>query len=431
MYRYLFFLFICLGCQSNPKEGPTEWKTNAPLIKDMLGVNAGPNVDGFVKTNSLPAFIPSFRYFYLQEKDFPNGRDPSVFMPNPCPLACNDYACWNEQKSPFANHKYRLCNLDKKFFEVFVAWEAIGVKGKSRPWPDKWFTDKEWGADYKSRLQNAYQYTLRFLETMCPNEQCIIDVLEIGNEPWGMQCPGESTYHAIQEGVIDAFKTFFQSDKKEDWGIKLSTGAFQAVRTRSNLNDGIAPMVPEKFRPYYDYISLHAYARGRNGSTNATPVEGGNLSFYNRLKNMDLWRRENMPDAQVNLTEFGWNSHPEKGVGERKQINYLMQALLVAQRFGIQRTFLYELEDQPKVTNFNSMGLYENGNHQPKPVYHALAAFVKEFGYYTFQAVVEESQSGFEYEFVDNRNKNPRVVRFKGNYANGDLWVNGKSFSHN
>ncbi len=417
--RYLGLLFLLLNCQNFSGQDAGMLSTNiSPPIAEMVGVCAGPNVDGFIKAGKLPGIIPHFRYFYLQEKDFPGNMVPAAYLPPACPFPCDNYTCWNENESPFADNKYRLCNLEKSFQSVTVAWEAINVKGKNRHWPDKWFAEKEWGSDIEDIKERTYQYTTRFLETMCPQGNCIIDVLEVGNEPWGLQCPGQEAYFAIQEGVIEAFKAFFASGDPNEWGIKLSTAAFQAKQTRNNLLDGIEAMVPKELRPYYHYISLHAYARDKNGRPNASPIAGGDLSFFNRIKNLENWRRQHMPHAKINLTEFGWNSSEQRGVGERLQINYLLQALLIAQRFGIHRTFIYELEDQPKVDQYNSMGLYENGNHQPKPVYFALEKFLEKYGNLHFVKVIEENASGFEYEF---QTPNKGSYRFKGEYSTGEI----------
>ena len=423
MRKLVLLLLVICGCQSANKIPETLKVNYSPTISEMLGVCAGPNVDGFTTAGILPDYIKNFRYFYLQEKDFINQTDPSSFQPIPCPLPCNKFDCWNITKSSFADNKYRLCRLDKAFENIHVTWEAIGVKGKMRPWPDKWYTDQEWGNNYEERVDNAFVYTKHFLQTICPEGNCIIQVLEIGNEPWGLVCPGMETYHAIQEGVIKAFIDFFGSEEKEEWKIKLSTGAFHGKQSRPKLLDGIEEMTPKKFRKYYDFISIHAYARDSKGSVNASPIDGGEFSFYNRIAEMERWRQENMAHAKLNLTEFGWNGDNQNGVGEEKQINYLVQALLIAQRFGIHRTFIYELEDQPKVQMFNSMGLYEAGSHKPKGLYFALEDFVKKYGQLQFIEVIEESNTGFKYGFGMN---NKITYIFQGNYSTGKVLVNNR-----
>ena len=424
--KLLFFLLIFLGC-TNHKEEVNNFSTPpSSTLSEMLGICAGPNVDGFSKSKSLPTFIQNFRYFYLQEHDFTSRGLPRNFSPSPCALPCDNYDCWSAPKSSFAGNKYRLCRLKTHFKKIHVAWEAINVNGKTRHWPDKWFTDKEWGTNYEERVENSKIYTLAFLKTICPEETCIIDVLEVGNEPWGVECPGLETYHAIQEGIILAFRSFFNSEKPEDWPIKLSTGAFQAKRSRPNLLDDIESMIPEHLRQYYDFISLHAYARGPNGSMNTNLIDGGEKSFFNRLKTMEAWRSKHMPGAKVNLTEFGWNASSTKGVGTSKQINYLIQALLVAQRFGIHRAFIYELEDQPKVTLFNSMGLFENGNHKPKPLYFALKEFLENYGDLQFVKILQETDNEFEYGF----GKQDSVTHiFQGNFQTGEVFVDNQSLN--
>ena len=58
---------------------------------------------------------------------------------------------------------------------------------------NKWYTKEEWGGTPSIIRANAKQYVEAFAATFCPTDlsrRCLVDVLEIGNEPWG---EGESS----------------------------------------------------------------------------------------------------------------------------------------------------------------------------------------------------------------------------------------------
>ena len=64
----------------------------------------------------------------------------------------------------------------------------------SRKFPDKWYTADEWGGQLDSIQKHARNYVYHFAATFCPTDyqkDCVVKVLELGNEPWGEQTPGK------------------------------------------------------------------------------------------------------------------------------------------------------------------------------------------------------------------------------------------------
>ncbi len=393
-FHLLCFLILLTGC----KEKPTTVIPNPVSLLEMMGVCVGPNIDGYFKMQSFQPkeVIPNVRYYYLQEKDFDYQGDPASYDVVPCPVPCDDYSCWNTGRTPMADHKYRICKLRQAFEEVYVSWEAIFVKGKQRGYPNKWYSAEEWGKEPQAIARNAQNYTEAWLKTYCVAGDCLVDVLEIGNEPWGKTHPGVEAYHAILNGVIESFTTFFGSKDPEGWKIKLSTPGFQARASRPGLHDGVAEMIPPKLRKYFSYLSIHAYSRSADGRFDGSPMRNHPKSFYYQIRALEQWRRENMPQAKLNLTEFGWNS---KDIGDQQQCDYLIQSLMIAQRFGVHRAFIYQIEDTPGDDLFNSMGLFNNKTRKPKPVYQELSTFLEKFGDLHFMAIYEENEERISYGF--------------------------------
>ncbi len=308
--------------------------------------------------------------------------------------------------------------------------------GESRSYPNKWYTLEEWGG--LSNIEgNAFNYIKNFAATFCPKDtdasgnytkKCVVNVLEIGNEPWGTNTPGKDGYHAILRGAVQALKSYY-GNNKEDWRMRLSAAAFDARGACSGApNQYVHDMIPNdpNVKNYIDYLNVHNYAfpidpcnAGSNLQIKFTPESpsGGFLS----LKNMDEWRRQNgMGHARVNMTEFGWNSDIEGcnfGVGKANQAAYTVRAYLVGARFGIHKAFSYWLKDQvAEVPFFCSTGLIDrNGNK--KPAFFAVKTFVERLGDKRFLDVIDEeyNQEGELFSFIlgDTNGKPEYLVAWK------------------
>ena len=392
-------------------------KPNPTSFDNMVGATGGKEI-GNAHFNGFNAkgVINSFRSFHLMEADFGDSFFPKEKVLNTIDCDCEDmYKYWCKQKEDkkcpnsnptsntygFRQYKTDYCaykNDTLKFDmrEVYAAIETqIPIKPSycydrdevgnclgadpnpcmtldgrqnlpGRKFPNKWYTREEWGWNDESIQENAFNYFKGFAASFCPadtSKDCVVDVLEVGNEPWGDNTPGRAGYHAILRGAVQAFKAVYGEDKSK-WRMKISAAALDARFACHNApNQYVHEMIPNDagVKDYIDYLNVHNYAFTKTPcgvevddlKLEYTP-ESPNGGFL-ALKNMDEWRRRNgMEHARINITEFGWNSDKEEcnfGVGEINQAAYIMRANLVASRFGIHKVFNYPLIDLPKVYN--------------------------------------------------------------------------------
>ena len=395
---------------------PEHSKPNPISFYEMLGVTGGTNWDAHSKPNPAKGIFRNARSFHLMEIDYRYLTNPASYNVQICSADCDNVNCYPSDecslpegpysKSTFAYYKARYCGKWKPNFDtIYASLEAItpyfkdkrcqsgGFEWKS--WPDKWYTAEEWGVDTSRIRQNARHYAYAFAASFCPADtamDCVVNVLEIGNEPWGD--PGKTAFHALSRGMIDGIKDYYQSDNPKDWRMKISTAAFQADIPNSKILDYIEEMVPFDIRSYFDYISIHPYAFNANNELIETP-ESKEGKFL-RIKNFERWRQEKMPHANLNVTEYGWNSDDKgekfSGVGEEGQAIYLNRANLILARYGVHKAFIYELFDQPHVDLFNSTGLITRSNKSKKKSFLAIEKFQKLLGEKIFlKALIENS----------------------------------------
>ena len=434
---------------------------NPTHFGNMIGTAGGKEIGNYFNPQfDATGVINSFRSFHLMEADFGDAFFPKEKELSTISCDCGDvlYSCEEDKKCEdeyipyntygFRGYKAHYCDWtnDPRFGikEIYAALEAqIPIKAAycnssingecidetpnpcmpqdgraaigSRKFPDKWYTADEWGGHQDSIQKHARNYVYNFAATFCPTDyqkDCLVKVLELGNEPWGLETPGKLGYHAILKGAVQALKELYGTDKN-NWRMKLSTAAFDARFACDNAPmqyvDDMIPNDPE-ITKYIDYLNVHNYPFTNapcgvpvdNLTLNHTPEspDGGFLSF----KNMEVWKQKNgMEHARINMTEFGWNSSQEdcnSGVGEANQAAYHMRAYLLAARYGIHKGFSYCLIDQPKYQwngsvyspespLYCSTGLIARDGKK-KASFYATETFVKKLGQKHFLKAIEE-----------------------------------------
>ena len=435
---------------------------NPTSFDNMIGTSGGKEIGNFFNNGfHAEGIINNFRSFHLMEADFGDAYFPSdqALPIIDCDCGGALYSCGESQKCPeentgqnnygFRGYKATYCdwvNYERfNIREIYAAIECqIPIKPtyckdynefgecisrstnpclikdgrenlNGRKFPDKWYTLEEWGGIDQIQ-QHAYNYVYSFAGTFCPKDpskNCVVKVLELGNEPWGNHTPGKLGYHAILKGAVEALKDYYGTDKK-DWRMRLSTAAFDARFACHNAPmQYVHEMIPNdpEIKHYLDYLNVHNYPFIKTPC--GVPIDEFTLSYtpespnggFLALKNMDEWRRLNgMKHARINSTEFGWNSDQEEcnsGIGQANQAAYHMRASLLAARFGLHKVFSYLLKDQPKyIFNGNeyspesplycSTGLIDrNGNK--KPAFYATETLVKKLAGKHFLKAIEEN----------------------------------------
>lgn len=390
-------------------------KPNSENFQELIGINLQKTLSKieFNESNPFPyrGTFSTARSFHLMELDYLRGFNPediellpnlcdceTVAAPNP-DLNCGYNAQCDDLTSPnarsgFTDWKTWYCAWRSEAFgfnEIYASIEAIDFKpsgtgtcpngSERRSYPSKWYTADEWGGTANEiARQNSKRYVKAFIKTFCPDPSegrpCMIEVLEVGNEPWGVgmdgihgdagDTPGVEGYKQIILGAVDACREEY-GDDVDSWPMKISTAAFDAfgpdpgVVTTSDGSDKnryIGKMIPDEAKPYISFVSLHPYGLPLDYSDLSNPkINGQNLNIsekpesdnglYLTLKNMIDWKNNNgMPHADVNITEFGWND--DNGgeslcyaIGSESQSAYTVRAYLLAARYDVHRAFAY------------------------------------------------------------------------------------------
>ncbi len=308
--------------------------------------------------------------------------------------------------------------------------------------PNQWFKGSDWG---DARL-SAKAYAMLFARAYAPKDGAykICEVLEIGNEPWGLKA---ETY----QGIIDGFTEGFQSYYGDDFKIKLIPAAFQgnhlenevaANWERPNWKDYFGTRLNTKNRCLLDGVNIHNYPndlndRAFNGWFKerliATPESKSSAFLYGR--NAWEWVNKNMPPHARNIyaSEYGWdtrNDCKEKvnatAVGEAAQGVYVSRALLMMSRMGVVKANVFELLDDegqnPCQFAYHSSGFYtlKGGKAEAKSSVNILQGFIETFGNLRFKEALQESEDFFVYELTDG-NKNYLVGWLPTNVNNKSL----------
>lgn len=441
-------------------------KPNATSFVDLIGANAGKEIGQNKASFKSVGKIKNVRSFHIMGSDYGNGFFPNeqTILPYPCdcgdefyqcaPQVCRDDEIGRVKKFGFRNWKAHYCDW-KKGYEmktIQASLEAIFPKlgsvceydsnfnciwvphpctdyGFGRNYPNKWYTKEEWGGSFQNIRSIAATYAENFAITFCPSDtakQCLVDILEVGNEPWGKgedkengtadDTPGVEGYHAICWGIIDGLTKYYESNDPKNWRMKLSTAAFEAYTTTPGCGDDpnqyIEVMVPNQveneksLRSYFDYVSIHNYPFPKANlcsDNNLKRMPESRDGLFLTLKNMKKWMELNMPHARLSITEFGWNSAAKKGcysVGQANQAAYLIRAFLLAARYDVYKAYTYAFYDHPEEPLFCSVGLQDKGTHNEKKALKAITKLNELIGGKHFIKAINEGNDGDNFAYL-------------------------------
>ncbi len=473
---YTLFLIWLFLCSFQPMIGQS-WlaphddlhftsKPNPTSFIDLIGANAGKEIGQNKATFQAVGKIRNVRSFHIMGSDYGNGFFPNeqTVLPHPCdcgdtfyqcaPQVCLDEETGKVKQYGFRNWKAHYCDWKKGYQmkNIQASLEAIFPKlstvcdfdenfncthvphpctdyGLGRNYPNKWYTKEEWGGSFQNIREIAAVYAENFAITFCPSDtskQCLVDVLEVGNEPWGKgddgingtsdDTPGKEGYHAICWGVIDGLTNYYKSNDPKNWRMKLSTAAFEAYTTTpgcgNDPNQYIEVMVPNQIengkslRSYFDFVSIHNYPFPKATLCNDThlkKIPESKDGLYLALKNMKAWMDINMPHAKLNITEFGWNTKTSPGcysVGQANQASYLIRAFLLAARYDINKAYAYAFYDHPEESLFCSVGFQEEHTNAEKKSLKAVSKLNELIGDKHFIKALEEGNDGATFAYL-------------------------------
>lgn len=158
-----------------------------------------------------------------------------------------------------------------------------------------------------------------------------------------------------------------------------------------------------------DVINVHEYF-GQNAPEKT--------SFKKDLIELVDYVKTNLSDEkEVWLTEFGYDSYTDSNgnrsknsaSSEQEQANWLVRANLIAASTGINRAFMFQGTDpgEESPNLFQSSGLVGNKRsyYARKPSYYYTYATKNILTGYTFEEVIDETDTINVYKFVDTTNK--------------------------
>ena len=329
LFLFLLFLSLPLTAQECLPLANTSnlARTNLPL-KEIIGINAGYEIEHFTKANNFPLeevkeLCSIIRFFYQQDKDYDGIAPKDIRLGE----KTNAELVADSPPGYLWDNYIRIKKIKKAGFKVSVAIE-ISV----RSFPDKWWRQEELGNSLQEIQETGMDWACAFLkvydpkstDNSFPNTSPLVDILELGNEPWGD--PGIAAYQAYIAGILQAFDEYYSNTKPR---IGIAGAAYQAHELKGStfgsghLGDAVGIMIgspkQDKVRSYItEGIGVHNYNfsdyRKLDVHTIQQHPEATNGGFH-IYKNISTWVNQYMPIGQqkVNATEFGWNSDDEPG----------------------------------------------------------------------------------------------------------------------
>jgi hypothetical protein len=331
-------------------------KPNATSLQNILGVNlteatyTSLDPEHYTFLQSMAQISNQMRFFHLMDKDYGTGLTPTS-LPDGCitnngafagSVACDNFEPYKNMLNAFQNYK-SISTVMGNNKDLHVNHSLL------RNFPDTWYNINEWGGSYDDATKlmtvtnvrtNARNYAKKFAQSYCPTAiNCIVKVLEVGNEPWGE--PGWPAYREILKGYTDGLTDIYGTSIST-WPMRISIGAMQffqdeTVPLNKTQKQGISPastniyssdyagyMIPSGFEQYISALNTHVYSVNNISYTVAGKPQTyykedffdytlkhpeDAASSFQKIKNMTLWKGSAFPNLkELNVTEFGWNS---------------------------------------------------------------------------------------------------------------------------
>jgi hypothetical protein len=262
--------------------------------------------------------------------------------------------------------------------------------------------------DWKDPAKDAEAYGEAFAKYFGPSNHALVESIEIGNEP------GKYS----DEEYARIFKGMAEGTRRGDPKLKIATCAANLGPSGrySKSVDALKGM-----EDLYDILNIHLYAEVEGWPTwRRSYPEDPNIKFLEHLRNVLSWRRDNAPNKELWLTEFGWDASTKpapatgtfaKWVGstETQQAQWIVRAWMMFAREGVDRAYLYFFNDDDTPHVHASSGLTRN--FVPKPSFHAAAWLHRSLGSYRFNRVIREnSDDAWVYEFAHESGAQKRVL---------------------
>lgn len=189
--------------------------------------------------------------------------------------------------------------------------------------------------------------------------------------------------------------------KNADPSFKLVMGGLFALRT-SYVAEMMAWADEHRNGSFpADVLNFHYYAT--DGLMGLTPEEDGMLQ---RLQRMNAWREMHLPDKELWLTEFGYDTYPKSKYAaptELAQAQWLVRSYLAVAASGFERGFQFMLRnvEDTSTTNYGTSGLTTSmaDGWQRKPSWFFANTLRTHLGDMVFDTMVETGSDVLAYRF--------------------------------
>ena len=231
----------------------------------------------------------------------------------------------------------------------------------------------------------------------------LVDSVEIGNEPGKWSDPDYARiFKAMSEGI-----------RAGDPKLKIAT----CYVTTGKSNDYAKNIsCVEKSTESFDVLNVHTYAMLENWPTwrRSFPEDPKLPHYLQDITNVCDWRDSHVPDKEVWVTEFGYDSTTKPapatgdfakwvGVTDTQQAQWLVRSFLVFSTMPIDRAYLYYFNDEDEPGLHASSGITRH--FTPKPAFYALEQLQRTLGQFRFSRIVENQPGALRIQEYTNVTK--------------------------
>ncbi len=292
-------------------------------------------------------------------------------------------------------------NWDKEY----SSWKQAGFSiDASIHFQQLTFSDSLW----KNPFEDAYQYGIDFGNHF-GNKMQLIDIVEVGNEPWDYPT---GFYNQILSGMSAGIR----ASKSE---IKVFPAAFQATFKafeKYEYDNYIGSKLDATSLKNLDGINGHFYSHTFDEQGNRISVfPEDQRSELHGVRNLSKFRNSNLPNKPLIITEFGYDSygggetcdHPEC-VTEMQQAAWGLRAALFLLRNNADAVYWYFFANENRNSVLHSRsGLCSSAGKSfiPKMSFHVFAEFQQLLGDCVLKEVLNESPEIYCYLFENKYDK--------------------------
>lgn len=270
-------------------------------------------------------------------------------------------------------------------------------------------TDSMW----KNPFNDSFKYGFEF-GSYFGNKTKLIDIVEVGNEPWDYQ---DELYNRILLGIVSGIKASKSN-------MQVFPAAFQATfRPNENLesNNYIGSKLDASTLKMIDGINGHFYSHTFNENGMRISVNPENpRSELLGVRNLSNFRNVNLPGKPLIITEFGYDSNGGgedcdhlECVTENQQAAWGLRAALLLLRNNADIVYWYFFANENRNSVLHSRsGLCSSANtsFQEKISFKVFAEFQEIVGNCILKEVLNEDQQYYSYLFENQTDGSKYIV---------------------